>query len=285
MWCFCVIGNLTDESALHVLWLQQQNHHKWLLEAVLIINFLLITSNHFQLNKSCPHNRSRQFAWLTEETVELIWSLQQLHSNRWVSVHSNMRTLMDQVLMCALYELLIQSLIDLLAAWLAGCRLWRFSSAPWRLFFCSVVLHSACYRRSALSPEVTVASINWPAVYWGVIDQRVAAVTGAGAAEPVVLSGQMIITEGAVFSDELSNSSSLLFKSLAFDVENLVRSQAFILKTKRCRVHHPHLLWKRKENNSTKPESKSKKIVQSQHSLFLVMSHDHSLASYWLTGI
>ncbi|XP_029704118.1 enteropeptidase [Takifugu rubripes] len=42
------------------------------------------------------------------------------------------------------------------------------------------------------------------------------------AAEPVVLSGQMIITEGAVFSDELSNSSSLLFKSLAFDVENLV---------------------------------------------------------------
>ncbi|TNM84403.1 hypothetical protein fugu_008581 [Takifugu bimaculatus] len=56
----------------------------------------------------------------------------------------------------------------------------------------------------------------------GVIDQRVAAVTGAGAAEPVVLSGQMIITEGAVFSDELSNSSSLLFKSLAFDVENLV---------------------------------------------------------------
>lgn len=51
-----------------------------------------------------------------------------------------------------------------------------------------------------------------------------AAVTGADAAEPVVLSGQMIITEGAVFSDELSNSSSLLFKSLAFDIENLVRS-------------------------------------------------------------
>lgn len=230
-----------DESAHYVLWLQPQNHHEWLLEAVLIINCLLITSNHFQLNKSCRRNRARQFAWLKEETVELIWSLQQPHSHRWVSVHSNMRTLMDQVWMCALYHLLIQSLIDLLAAWLAGCRLWRYSSAPWRLFFCSVVLHSSCYRRSAFSPEVTVASINWPALYWGVIDQCAAAVTGADAAEPVVLSGQMIITGGAVFSDELSNSSSLLFKSLAFDVENLVRSQAFILKTKGCNIHHPQL--------------------------------------------
>ncbi|CAF97271.1 unnamed protein product, partial [Tetraodon nigroviridis] len=42
------------------------------------------------------------------------------------------------------------------------------------------------------------------------------------AAEPAVLSAQMVVTEGAVFSDELYNSSSLLFKSLAFDVENLV---------------------------------------------------------------
>lgn len=243
VWCFCVLGNLSDESALRVLWLQHQNHREWLLEAVLIINYVLITSNHFKLNKSCPHNRSR----LTEETVELIWSLQQLHSDRWVSVHADRRTPMDQVLMCALCDLLIQSLIDLLAAWLAGCRLWRFSSAPWRLFFCSVVLHSSCYRRSALSPEVTVASINWPAVYWGVIDQRVATVTGADAVEPVVLSGQMIITEGAAFSDELSNSSSLLFKSLAFDVENLVRSQAFILKSKyaACITHIYCGKWKK----------------------------------------
>lgn len=31
-----------------------QNRHEWLLEAVSIINPLLITINHFQLNKSCP---------------------------------------------------------------------------------------------------------------------------------------------------------------------------------------------------------------------------------------
>lgn len=43
----------------------------------------------------------------------------------------------------------------------------------------------------------------------------------------------MVITEGAVFSEELHNSSSLLFKSLAFDVENLVRRHAFILKIDR----------------------------------------------------
>ncbi|KAI3374082.1 hypothetical protein L3Q82_022648 [Scortum barcoo] len=47
-----------------------------------------------------------------------------------------------------------------------------------------------------------------------------------GAIEPVVLSGRMVITEGAVFSEELNNSSSLLFKSLAFDVQHLV-SEAF----------------------------------------------------------
>lgn len=51
-----------------------------------------------------------------------------------------------------------------------------------------------------------------------------------GADEPAVLSGRMVITQGAVFSEDLKNSSSLLFKSLAFDVQDLVRSQAFILK-------------------------------------------------------
>lgn len=64
-------------------------------------------------------------------------------------------------------------------------------------------------------------------------DQCVASVTAADAPGPAVLSGHMIITEGAVFSEELYNSSSLLFKSLAFDVENLVSSQAFILKISR----------------------------------------------------
>lgn len=55
--------------------------------------------------------------------------------------------------------------------------------------------------------------------------------------EPAVLSGTMAITGGAVFSEELKNSSSLQFKSLAFDFQQLVRSQllfwhnsAFILK-------------------------------------------------------
>nr|XP_033502316.1 enteropeptidase-like [Epinephelus lanceolatus] len=51
-----------------------------------------------------------------------------------------------------------------------------------------------------------------------------------GGVEPAVLSGQMVITDGAVFSDELKNSSSLKFKSLAFDIQQLVRPQAFILK-------------------------------------------------------
>uniref|UniRef100_A0A3P9JRW9 Transmembrane serine protease 15 n=2 Tax=Oryzias latipes TaxID=8090 RepID=A0A3P9JRW9_ORYLA len=47
-----------------------------------------------------------------------------------------------------------------------------------------------------------------------------------GAAEPVQLTGQMVITAGAEFSEELRNSSSHLFKSLAFDVQQLV-SNAF----------------------------------------------------------
>ena len=49
----------------------------------------------------------------------------------------------------------------------------------------------------------------------------------------MVLSGHIVITEGAVFSEELRNSSSLQFKSLAFDVQQLVRSEAFTLKENR----------------------------------------------------
>lgn len=51
-----------------------------------------------------------------------------------------------------------------------------------------------------------------------------------GATEPVQLMGRMVIVEGAVFSEELKNFSSPQFKSLAFDVQQLVRPQAFILK-------------------------------------------------------
>ncbi|KAM9788623.1 enteropeptidase [Neosynchiropus ocellatus] len=41
---------------------------------------------------------------------------------------------------------------------------------------------------------------------------------------PTVLHGALVITEGAEMSEELKNSSSSAFKSLAFDVENLVRA-------------------------------------------------------------
>ncbi|KAM9846481.1 enteropeptidase [Aulostomus maculatus] len=40
--------------------------------------------------------------------------------------------------------------------------------------------------------------------------------------EPAALSGTMLITEGCIFSNELKNTSSLQFKSLAFDVQHLV---------------------------------------------------------------
>uniref|UniRef100_A0AAQ4QC14 Transmembrane serine protease 15 n=1 Tax=Gasterosteus aculeatus aculeatus TaxID=481459 RepID=A0AAQ4QC14_GASAC len=47
-----------------------------------------------------------------------------------------------------------------------------------------------------------------------------------GPAKTTVLTGRMSITEGAVFSEELKNSSSLRFKSLAYDVQQQV-SKAF----------------------------------------------------------
>ncbi|XP_056140347.1 enteropeptidase [Lampris incognitus] len=43
-----------------------------------------------------------------------------------------------------------------------------------------------------------------------------------GVAEQVVMTGQMVITGGAVFTEELKNGSSLQFKSLAYDVQQLV---------------------------------------------------------------
>ncbi|CAK6981349.1 LOW QUALITY PROTEIN: enteropeptidase [Scomber scombrus] len=47
-------------------------------------------------------------------------------------------------------------------------------------------------------------------------------VQSEGGAEPERLIGRMVITEGATFSNELKNSSSPLFKSLAYDVQQLV---------------------------------------------------------------
>uniref|UniRef100_A0A3B5A6W0 Transmembrane serine protease 15 n=1 Tax=Stegastes partitus TaxID=144197 RepID=A0A3B5A6W0_9TELE len=63
-----------------------------------------------------------------------------------------------------------------------------------------------------------------------------------GAVEPVQLTGQMVIKQGAEFSEELKNSSSLQFKSLAFDIQKLV-SEAFSLSElkqvyKFCQVQH-----------------------------------------------
>lgn len=45
----------------------------------------------------------------------------------------------------------------------------------------------------------------------------------AGTEDPVQLSGQLVIVAGVEFSDELRNSSSQMFKSLAFDIQQLVR--------------------------------------------------------------
>ncbi|KAM4547614.1 enteropeptidase-like [Fundulus diaphanus] len=63
-----------------------------------------------------------------------------------------------------------------------------------------------------------------------------------GADDAVQLSGQMVITAGAEFSDELRNSSSEKFKSLAFDLQQLVL-EAFsfgdLLRFYRfCQVQH-----------------------------------------------
>ncbi|XP_067463265.1 enteropeptidase [Thunnus thynnus] len=60
--------------------------------------------------------------------------------------------------------------------------------------------------------------------------------------EPAPLSGRMVITEGAAFCEELKNSSSLQFKSLAFDVQHLVweafsRSE-LRLQFQSCQVSH-----------------------------------------------
>ncbi|KAM7373803.1 hypothetical protein PAMP_006506 [Pampus punctatissimus] len=63
-----------------------------------------------------------------------------------------------------------------------------------------------------------------------------------GAVEPAALNGRMVITKGAEFFEELKNHSSLQFKSLAFDVQQLVgeaysRSK-FRLQFQSCQVSH-----------------------------------------------
>ncbi|KAM4619750.1 enteropeptidase [Polymixia lowei] len=63
-----------------------------------------------------------------------------------------------------------------------------------------------------------------------------------GGSSEAVFEGRMVITEGAVFTEELRNTSSLQFKSLAYDVQNLV-SEAYSRGSldndyKACRVLH-----------------------------------------------
>ncbi|XP_029030439.1 enteropeptidase isoform X3 [Betta splendens] len=52
-------------------------------------------------------------------------------------------------------------------------------------------------------------------------------------ADPAVLTGQMVITDGAVFSEELTDSSSVQFRSLAFDVQQLLSTA----------LNHTELRW------------------------------------------
>lgn len=104
----------------------------------------------------------------------------------------------------------------------------------------------------SLKPEgkhrVLFVLMNWASA--DIIDQYVVGVLCAiGASEPVGLNGRMVITEGANFSEELNDPSSQYFKSLAFDVQKLVRLQALILKIKVVLTSsnwlHPQLLlWK-----------------------------------------
>ncbi|XP_043996530.1 enteropeptidase [Gambusia affinis] len=56
--------------------------------------------------------------------------------------------------------------------------------------------------------------------------------TSEGPDEPMQLSGRLVITAGVEFSDELRNSSSHQFKSLAFDLQQLV-NEAFIISNLR----------------------------------------------------
>ncbi|XP_040907254.1 enteropeptidase [Toxotes jaculatrix] len=80
-------------------------------------------------------------------------------------------------------------------------------------------LSSLEFRLSIISSLLLICCVGLIIVSWISLKPE-----GGGAS--AVLSGRMVITEGAVFSEELRNSSSLQFKSLAFDVQQLV-SEAF----------------------------------------------------------
>ncbi|XP_028278335.1 enteropeptidase [Parambassis ranga] len=88
---------------------------------------------------------------------------------------------------------------------------------------------------SVISSLLILTCVGLVVVYWISLKPE-------GAMEPVQLAGRMVITEGAVFSEALRNSSSQQFKSLAFDVQQLV-SEAFSLSElrqlyKSCRVQY-----------------------------------------------
>ncbi|MED6278221.1 hypothetical protein CHARACLAT_021446 [Characodon lateralis] len=73
---------------------------------------------------------------------------------------------------------------------------------------------------SIISSLLLICCIGLSVVSW-------ISLTHKGAEEPLQLYGRIVITAGVEFSDELRNSSSKQFKSLAFDLQQLV-SEAFI---------------------------------------------------------
>lgn len=126
-----------------------------------------------------------------------------------------------------LYVLLIDVLIIdcFLSGW-SVCRLWSFSSVSSPLFFWSAVADSSWFPGSAWGLKVTTSLVlitqsDLRGCYWSAVTLLCVC---RGVVEPEALSGRMVIAEGAMFSEDLRNSSSLSFKSLAFDVQQLVRS-------------------------------------------------------------
>ncbi|XP_068436981.1 enteropeptidase [Clinocottus analis] len=89
---------------------------------------------------------------------------------------------------------------------------------------------------SALEILLSVVSILLLACCVGLIAVSWISLNIEDSVEPAVLSGRMLITEGAMFSEELKNSSSLKFKSLAYDVQQLVSKALRHSDFKTCQV-------------------------------------------------
>ncbi|XP_028976621.2 enteropeptidase [Esox lucius] len=105
-----------------------------------------------------------------------------------------------------------------------GCRKQRWSSTEVLLSVLCLILLAVC---------VGLIVVSWLALQ---ADQD------QGEPNGIVFNGRMVITRGAVFTEELRNRSSLQFKSLAFETEHLI-SEAYGRGSlcndfKACRVLH-----------------------------------------------